>query len=134
MTNDLTKLMKRFNTLYFMKKAFKDKMDMCQQEMDKIQPLLETMMIDLEMSKVSFNNGITSKMQTTTWAKVHDKDKAVELLKEDGLSHLVLGERVNYQSLSAHLRQLEQNGEEIPESWKGIIEANPTTKIVPKKL
>jgi len=134
MTNDLAKMMKRFNNLYFMKKAFKAKMEDCQDEMAKMQPILESMMVDLEMSKVSFNNGITSSLNTIIWAKVHDKEKAVELLKKDGLDHLVLGERVNHQSLSAHLRALEQNGEEIPEEWKGIIEANPTTKIVPKKL
>lgn len=134
MTNDLTKLMKRFNTLYFMKKEFEAKAKWCLEEMEKLQPQLESMMIDLEMSKLSFNNGVTSSLRTTIWAKVHDQQKAVKLLKDAGLNHLVLGERVNYQSLSAHLRACEENHEELPEEWKGIIEPNPTTKIVPKKL
>ncbi|MHC5214856.1 MAG: gp33 family protein [Planctomycetota bacterium] len=134
MTNELSKLVKRFNTLYFMKKAFKKKADECQSEMDKMQPMIESGMTDLEMKKMSFNNGITTSITTLIWAKVHDKDKAVSLLKKAGLDHLVLGERVNHQSLSAHLRQLETNQETIPKEWEGVIEANPTTKVVPKKL
>jgi hypothetical protein len=134
MTDDLTKMMKYFNQLYFMKKTFDKKADECQEKMNKLKPVIESVMIDNELQKISFSNGITSSLESLTWAKVHDKRKAVRLLKKEGLKHLVLGERVSYQGLSAHIRELERNKEPLPESWKDVIEANPVSKIVPRKL
>jgi len=134
MIDDLTKLMKLYNQNYFLKKTYEKKAKECEERLAKLLPIIETLMIDSELQKLSFANGVTSSLESLTWAKVHDQKKAVRLLKKAGLNHLVLGERVNSQGLSAHIREQERNREPLPESWKKIIEANPVSKIVPRKL
>jgi hypothetical protein len=131
--DDLTKLLDRFNKLYFLKKTFEAKADELGEELNEMQPTIENLMIEAGLQKLSFTNGITSSLESMTWPKIKDKVKAVKVLKKMKLNHLLLNERVNHQGLGAYIRELERKQEPLPKEWKGVIEANPVTKIQPRR-
>ena len=137
MPSELNKLLKQFNHMYFLRKEYDQKSKDLLEQMQALTPIIENLMVDEGIKKVSFTDGTTSSLKSVTWAKVNDKEKALELLKkyqeEHGTNNLILDQRPNYQGLSALIREYERNEEDLPEEWKNVIEPNPVTSIVPKK-
>ena len=79
------------------------------------------------VSSVKLANGLTVRAASQIWAKIHDKGKAVEILKACGYEDFVT-ETFNSNQLSAVLRELIHTGEGLPPEFEGVIEANEVFK------
>lgn len=95
-----------------------------------IDPILDNM-IDEGIDNIRIN-GRTIYIKSEIWAKVLDKEKALDVLKEAGMDEYIRT-GYNHQSLSAYVREQIKNGEELPEAFKGVIGANETQKVVSRK-
>ena len=65
------------------------------------------------------------------WAKIADKQAAIEALEAAGLTEYIkpAGKSYNSQSVSAFVRECVNQGEDLPESFAGVIEINRVPKI-----
>jgi len=85
--------------------------------------LLEDMIINSFANEGVNSIKIDGKTITTSsqiWAKIAEgqKEKAKEVLKELGLDSIIT---LNYQSLSAYIREIIKSGEELPEQFRDVI-------------
>jgi hypothetical protein len=122
-----TDLFKRYAELADQKDDLKLKLSQTQQEMDRLENVLINEMIDNDMDKASVG-GRSFSPYTQIWAKVRDKSKLGEALRETGHGDLV-SESVNHQSLSALVREFYDSENGLPEAWRNVIEPNEVPKI-----
>jgi len=73
-----------------------------------------------EMQKISIG-GETCYINSTIWANVSDKNKAIEVLLNEGYGDLVKPS-YNSNQISRLLRDFDENGQDAPASFAGIIE------------
>lgn len=90
----------------------------------KQEALIENL-IDNEMKKISIA-GKTVYIHNMTYASIKDRARAIEELKKAGYDDYVK-EGVNNNSISALLRHFQEEGEDLPENFKGVID--PYEKI-----
>ena len=85
------------------------------------------------MSVLSLKNtGVVINRKTTIWAHLpQGHEKAIEVLKSTGHGNLV-AENFNSNSLSSLLRELIK-ANEVPKEFKGVIDKNPKTNLIPKR-
>ncbi len=77
-------------------------------------------------------DGRTVYIQRQIWAKFDDKDAAIAALKDSGLTEYVY-ETFNSNSLSAFLRECEDEDRNLPKEFSGIIESNEVYKLRTRK-
>ena len=94
------------------------------EEQAQISEVLIDAMLDADIQSFKVS-GKTVYLHSQIWAKVEDKDKAMALLQETGYGDLVKP-TYNSNQLSALVREL---GEDLPEEWEGVIEANPVVSV-----
>lgn len=91
-------------------------------------------LIDEGLDKVSITDGsgMILYIQPQIWAKVEDKQKAIQALRDAGLGELV-EEGFNSQRLSAYLRELVRDNIPLPKQFEGVISPNPVQKLMVKR-
>ncbi len=80
-------------------------------------------------------DGRTIFIERKIWAKISDektKEEAIEAIKDAGYKILV-SEGYNSQQLSSLLREFDKNGKDLPEQFKGVIEASEVFKLKSRK-
>ena len=108
------------------KKELEAELSNIKKKMAKMEEQLIDGLIDNEMHKVSIA-GKTCYVHNMTYASVKDKQKAMEVLKQNGFEDYI-SEGINNNSISALIRHLQsEEGEGIPESFRGVID--PFEKI-----
>ena len=74
-------------------------------------------------------NGQTIFIQKQIWAKVEDKQKAIDMLKASEYYNHYIYETYNVQQISAVIREYIKNGDEIPPEFKDVIGYSETFNI-----
>lgn len=128
-----TAALKRYANWFFAKKKLQAKLKQIETKLEKESTILLDHLADLEVDKVSLKGGITLFTKTTVWAKYKDKQSAVNAIREAG-EEWMISEGFNSITLSSFLRELDKTGQKLPEEFKGVIEANPKTNLIAKKL
>jgi len=124
-----TQALKRYANWFFAKKKLQAKLKQIEGKLEKESAILLDHLADLEIDKVSLKGGITLFSKTTIWAKCKDKESAINAIKEAG-EEWMIQEGFSTQALSMFLRELDKSGKELPEEFKGVIEANPKTNLI----
>jgi len=117
---------KNFIELEKKKKELKKALQEVEDQKKGLQQDLIDNLLDQEMTKISIS-GKTVYVNTITRAKIKDRDKAVEALKEAGFGDLVK-ESFNTNSVSALLRELQEDGD-LPEGFEDSIEPVDITDL-----
>jgi len=98
-----------------------------EQQLKEIKKQIETEEIDLidqlldnDMEKISIN-GRTVYINSKIYAQIHNKQKAIEILKAEGFEDYVKPS-YNTNQISTMLREFDEKDEELPDSFAGIIE------------
>lgn len=89
---------------------------------DALQDILLEQFAEEGVQKVSVN-GVTTYLRRDLWAKVEEgasREQVVEGLKACGMGQFV-SETYNTQTVSAWLRDLEREGEPLPEELTGVL-------------
>ena len=128
-----TTALKKYANLFFAKQKLKSKLKEIEERLAKQETILLNHLTDLEIDKVSLKGGISLFTRTVIWAKCKDKQSAINAIKEAG-EEWMIQEGFNSQTLSSFLRELDKIGQELPKEFKGVIEANPKTNLIAKKL
>jgi len=74
-------------------------------------------------------NGQTIFIQKQIWAKVEDKQKAIDMLKASEYYNHYIYETYDVQQISAVIREYIKNGDEIPPEFKDVIGYSETFNI-----
>ena len=82
--------------------------------------LLIDELVNNNMHKLTIGNR-TVYINSTTWAKISDKEEAIKILQQEGYGDYIKP-TYNSQQVSRLLRDFEENEQEIPPSFKGIID------------
>ena len=133
-----TALLGKYARLYLARKALKDKYNELTTKLIAMeQPLIDHMKDqgDDAVERLSLKGGRTLSISSQIWAKilVEDKLEVVKALRTIDKEHLISGETVNHQSLSAWLRELDNEGKDLPIELNGLVEPNPVEKLIAKK-
>jgi len=128
-----TAALKRYANWFFAKQKLKAKLKQIEEKLEKESLILIDHLADLEVDKVSLKGGITLSTRTVIWAKCKDKKSAINAIKEAG-EEWMIEEGFNSITLSSFLRELNNTGKELPKEFKGVIESNPKTNLIAKKL
>ena len=128
-----TKRLRRFSRKYLALQKLKAKEKQLYEWIRKEQTELIDHMLEDGVDKVSLAGGVTIFIKTMIWAKYEDKQAAIEAIKKSDINELI-EENFNAQRLASYLRELDREGKDLPEAFKGVIEPNPTASLIAKKI
>jgi hypothetical protein len=118
---DMTKL-KRLIELNQKYHDFKDKFEKITTERLQAQREALEEMASAGVDQIKID-GNTVFVHSQVWAKIPSRIAAIRALKAEGLTELI-DEKYNTHSISAWLRERIKSGEDLPDTFKGTIEAN----------
>ena len=124
---------KKFAKMYLALQKMKAKEKQIQEFLDKEQTALIDQLVEDGITKFSLAGGVTLFVKTMIWAKYEDKQAAIKAIKESDISDL-LEENFHAGRLASYLRELDKEGKDLPESFKGIISPNPTQSLIARKI
>jgi len=127
-----TERLRNFAKKYQLLQRIKAKQKELQEWIDKEQEVLIDHLVDEGVDKVSLAGGTTIYIKTLIWAKIKDKQSAIRAIKESDISDLI-EEGYNAQRLAAYLRELDREGKPLPDSFKDVIEPNPTHSLIARR-
>lgn len=129
--------LKKYAALFLARQKLKAKEKEIQKKLDTMAPILIEHLIDHEVLRLPLKGGRTLSMTTRIWSKYLPDKTAADLViaaKEDGIYEQLGGkESINAQSLSAYLKELDEDNRPLPKNIAKIIEPNPVTNLVVKK-
>jgi len=127
-----TDRLRKFSKKYFLLQRLKNKVKEIQEWINKEQTGLIDHLTDEGVDKVSLSGGTTIFVKTMIWAKYENKQEAIQAIKDSDITDLI-EEGFDSRRLASYLRELDKEGKDLPESFKGIIEPNPTHSLIAKK-
>lgn len=116
---------KDYITLNNLKKEKEEELEKLKKQITDIERNLIDNLVDNNMTKLTVDNR-TVYIHSQIWAKIPDKEKAIEVLIKEGYGDYIKP-TYNSHQVSRLLRDLDENEQPIPTSFLGIIE--PITKI-----
>lgn len=115
---------RRFAELKRLKASKEGELKKIQEELDALEPELLDTFAEEGMGKISVTNGVR---ETTLFSKrdvrahaLQGPEGVVKACEAAGLTEFVQP-RVNMQTLSAYIRDLEKAGEDLPPAFEGLI-------------
>ena len=125
-------VLQQFAELENEKEILQEKLKKINKKIADIQPLTQEALIENDIDRITIA-GRTVFTRSILVAKVLDKKKAVDALKDAGMGDLITT-GFNTNSLSAHLRELKKDGDiPLPESFTGIIDVETIVKTQSRK-
>lgn len=111
------------------KKAAKARIEECQANLDRLDPILRDHFEQQGLSSLGLDGVGRFSIKREIWAKIEDKDAAAQVLKITGYGALV-HETFNSNSLSAILREYDADQKPLPDEWVKVgIAPNEVFKI-----
>ena len=121
------RLLKRFAKLEKARAALSAAMDRIDAKLDPTREAVTDALIDAGVDRMTVE-GRTIFIKHDIWAKLlKGRKEAIEALKKAELEEYV-AENFNMNSLSAYVREKIKNGEPLPKSFDGIIDASHVYK------
>jgi response regulator RpfG family c-di-GMP phosphodiesterase len=115
-----TKELIRFAKLSEVKSNLEAKLDRVKAKMALLEPHLLDQLTDAQINQLKLAGGHTIYIRRQIWATISDRPSAIEALKEAGMEDYV-AENFNSNSLSAYVRETLESGEDLPDSFEGVI-------------
>ena len=120
--------LKRFVELKNKVKEFEAVTDTLKDELKTLEAAIIEDFATTGIDKITIN-GQTIFIQKQIWAKVEDKQKAIDMLKASEYYNHYVYETYNTQQISAVIREYIKNGDEIPPEFKDVIGYSETFNI-----
>ena len=127
-----TKRLRHFSRKYMALQKLKAKQKQMQQWIDKEQTSLIDHLIAEGVDTVSLAGGVTIFIRTLIWAKYEDRQEAIRAIKDSDISDLI-EESFHAGRLASYLRELDAEGKNLPDAFKGIIKSNPVSSLIARK-
>lgn len=124
---DGMKILEDFADLEILKVEQDSQLKRTKEKLENMQGELLDFFTDSPVEQIKVK-GRTIYLKRSLYAKIHSKELAIKALKAEGLDALI-SEGFNTNTLSSYLRELEHEGEEIPDSFKDAIEAIEIFKV-----
>lgn len=120
--------LKRFVELKNKVKEFEAVTDTLKDELKTLEAAIIEDFATTGIDKITIN-GQTIFIQKQIWAKVEDKQKAIDMLKASEYYNHYVYETYNTQQISAVIREYIKNGDEIPPEFKDVIGYSETFNV-----
>ena len=120
--------LKRFVELKNKVKEFEAVTDTLKDELKTLEAAIVEDFATAGIDKITIN-GQTIFIQKQIWAKVEDKQKAIDMLKASEYYNHYVYETYNTQQISAVIREYIKNGDEIPPEFKDVIGYSETFNV-----
>ena len=120
--------LKRFVELKNKVKEFEAVTDTLKDELKTLEAAIIEDFATTGIDKITIN-GQTIFIQKQIWAKVEDKQKAIDMLKASEYYNHYVYETYNVQQISAVIREYIKNGDEIPPEFKDVIGYSETFNV-----
>lgn len=120
--------LKRFVELKNHQKELDTQIDTIKDELKTLEAAIIEDFATAGIDKITIN-GQTIFIQKQIWAKVEDKQKAIDMLKASEYYNHYVYETYNVQQISAVIREYIKNGDEIPPEFKDVIGYSETFNI-----
>ena len=120
--------LKRFVELKNKVKEFEAVTDTLKDELKTLEAAIIEDFATTGIDKITIN-GQTIFIQKQIWAKVEDKQKAIDMLKASEYYNHYIYETYNTQQISAVIREYIKNGDEIPPEFKDVIGYSETFNV-----
>ena len=121
--------LRHYAELHKTKKDLEAQAKAISEEMRKLEPDLLEQMASAGVDNFKFGDiGATVYVGSRIWAKVADKQAAIEALKAAGLTEFV-AEGYNHNTLSSYVSEASQSEEGLPPEFTGVIEANEVFRL-----
>ena len=117
----------RYIDLYEKKDKLENELKSVKSQIDAYQKNLIENLVTNNMSKITVGNK-TAYVRSQIWAKVNDKQKAIDALISEGYQDYVKP-TYNSHQLSALLREFEKREEALPPAFVGVIEPSVKTTL-----
>ncbi len=114
-----TNLYKEYIVLTDKKSDLKSQLEKLEKEIKTKMPLLVEELLDNDMTRISIDEK-TVYINNTTWANITDKEKAIEVLTNEGYGDYIKPAYSPAQ-VSRLLRDFEEEEKDLPASFTGII-------------
>ena len=129
-----TKRLRRFAGRYLARQKIRAKDKEMTAWIVKEQKVLIDHLIDEGVDKVSLAHGITIFTKSLIWGKYDDKQKAIQAMLDCSDTRELVTETFDARTLASFLRELNKENKELPESFKGVITAEPSNSLIAKKV
>ena len=120
--------LKRFVELKNKVKEFEAVTDTLKDELKILEAAIIEDFATTGIDKITIN-GQTIFIQKQIWAKVEDKQKAIDMLKASEYYNHYIYETYDVQQISAVIREYIKNGDEIPPEFKDVIGYSETFNV-----
>jgi len=124
-------MMKEFAQLENDKNKLEAKLKDIKQRTAEIMPVIMEHMLTDEIDHITMN-GRTIFIQKSIFARYENRYDAIQALKKAGWTDYV-NENFNANQLSARLRELDKEGQDLPPEFDGVIEKNEIYKVKSRK-
>lgn len=118
----------RYAELDEKKKLVEVELDKIKASMNEVEHMLIDDLIMSGINSLKLSTGRTIYIHNQIWAKISDRKEAINALKEAGMTEYI-EENFNTNSISAYVRETIKNGDELPDSFEGIISSNPKRSL-----
>lgn len=129
------KRLRKFANRYLARQKIRAKDKELTEWLQEEQRLLIDHMIDQGVDRVSLAGGITLFTKTLIWAKYKGSKKEVlQALKECEETREMVSENFNAITLASYLRELNAEDKELPDALKKVLEPDPVSNLIAKKI
>ena len=120
--------LKRVIELKNQQKTLETSIDVIKDELKTLEASIIEDFATAGIDKITIN-GQTIFIQKQIWAKVEDKQKAIDMLKASEYYNHYVYETYNTQQISAVIREYIKNGDEIPKELSDVIGYSETFNV-----
>ena len=113
------------------RKDLKEQISHIEKEISALETTLIDELLNNNMSKISIGDN-TAYIRQQIWAQINNKEDAINTLVKEGYGDYVKPS-YNSNQVSKLLRELEERGEPVPSSFKGVIDSVIQTKLIVKR-
>ena len=130
-----TKRLRRFAGRYLARQKLRAKDAELTKWLQEEQKFLIDHLIDEGVGTFSLRDGITIFTSTLIWARMKKpKAQVISALKDCAETRDLVDESFNSARLSSFLRELDKDNKEIPEQLKDVIESDPVSNLIAKRI
>ena len=130
--SSLKVLAEKYETLLEAKKRSELTAKEVSEEISSIEQELYDALVDAEMQSVSLNSGLTLYRRTDRFygvAEGHSKQELVSALANHEQTRDLVEANYNANSLRSRIKEIESNGEDLPEEIKELLKVSEKYKI-----
>jgi hypothetical protein len=128
-----TDKLEQYADLYLKRKYHKEQASKIGKQIEELESGLLEHLTEEGVQKVSLKNGKTIFVASQIWPKYGHKSNAIKAIKDAGIEGMI-EEGFNHHKLASYIREKIKMEEDLPEEFRGLIEAETKFSLRAKDI